>query len=457
MPGRGSPSAVLDSTAALLTHRLAIAQTTGRLPSLVAGVVRGNDLAWTASRGARVRRRGEHRPDAGTQYRVGSITKTMTAVLVLQLRDEGLLDLADPLAAHLPDAPYAERSIRALLAHTGGVAAEPPGPWWERNAGRDWEQLSRELRTQTGVLPPGRQYHYSNVSYALLGELVARLRDRPWQEVLTERVLQPLAMARTSYLAAEPSAEGFSVHPYAETLTSEPAHDTLAMAPAGQLWSTVGDLARWAAFLAAADPAVLAPDTVDEMAIVQSADPAHGGVDAYGLGLRLVTTPTLRLRGHTGSMPGFLASVFVDATTSVGAVVLTNATRGLDGLDLCTDLIATVLRCEPVLPPEWHPNDDPGDYAELLGAWYWGNTAFSLSWRAGTLLLESPGDDQPTRFEAVGTGQFRGCDGYFTGELLSVVRGSDAEISHLDLATFVLTRTPYGAERVSSPGSRWTC
>ena len=443
-PGRGSPSAVLDSTAVLLEHQLATAQSAGRLPSVVAGVLRGGELAWTGSRGVKVRGDGEHRPDADTQYRIGSITKTMTAVLVLQLRDEGRLDLADPLAAHLPDAPYAERSIRALLAHTGGVPAEPPGPWWERNAGRSWDDLTQELRTQSGVLPQGRQYHYSNVSYALLGKLVARLRERPWNEVLTERVLRPLAMARTSYLPAEPAAQGFSVHPFAETLTVEPAHDTAAMAPAGQLWSTVGDLAQWAAFLAAPDPGVLLPDTIEEMAIVQSADPAHGGVDAYGLGVRLLTTPDRRLRGHTGSMPGFLASAFVDAASGVGAVALTNATRGLDGPGLCGGLIATLLECEPVLPPPWRPNEDRPDYADLLGAWYWGNTPFWLSVRAGTLVLQSAGDGQPTRFEVAGAGRFRGRDGYFTGETLSVVRRSGGEVSHLDLATFELCRSPYG-------------
>ena len=447
MTDPSAPPAVLESTAALLEQRLAREQATGQLPSVVAGVVRDGALVWSGARGSRPRRGTDHRPDADTQYRIGSITKTMTAALVLQLRDEGRLDLADPLALHLPDAPYGERSIRSLLAHTGGVGAEPPAPWWERSPGRSWEELAAGLSGQASVLPAGRQYHYSNVSYALLGQLVAALRRSPWRQVLEERLLAPAGLTRTSYTAREPVARGFSVHPFAETLADEPAHDTAAMAPAGQLWSTASDLATWVAFLAAPDPAVLAPDTVEEMAIVQSADPATAGADAYGLGLRLVSSDGRRLRGHTGSMPGFLAAAFVAADEHVGAVALANATRGLDGLKLTDDLIATVLEHEPALPTEWLPNDSTGEHAELLGAWYWGNTPIALRVRSGVLVLDSPGSERLTRFEPVPGGGYRGCDGYFTGEELRVARRPDGTVAHLDLATFVLTRTPYGDQR----------
>jgi CubicO group peptidase (beta-lactamase class C family) len=359
------------------------------------------------------------------------------------LRDEGRLDLADPLAAHLPDAPYGERTIRSLLAHSGGVAAEPPGPWWERSPGRSWAELAAELSEQGGVLPPGRQYHYSNVSYALLGQLVAHLREQPWWQVVRERLLAPCGMLTTSY-HPQAAADGFSVHPYAETLTDEPAYDTAAMAPAGQLWSSVGDLARWAAFLAEPPPALLSSATLAEMCIPQSADPAAGGGDSYGLGMRLVHSGGRLLHGHTGSMPGYLAGAFVDAEHQQGAVALANATRGLDGMRLTADLIAIVAEHEPSPPPLWQPNAGAGEHAELLGPWYWGHTPFALCLRGGVLVLDSPGNDRPTRFERRDDGSYRGCDGYFTGESLQVLRGPGGEVERLDLATFVLTRSPYG-------------
>ena len=74
------------------------------------------------------------------------------------------------------------------------------------------------------------------------------------------QILEPLGLGRTSYLPETPSATGFSVDPYAGTLTPEPATDTSAMAPAGQLWSTIGDLARYNAFLGEGHPDVLDRD-----------------------------------------------------------------------------------------------------------------------------------------------------------------------------------------------------
>jgi CubicO group peptidase (beta-lactamase class C family) len=90
------------------------------------------------------------------------------------------------------------------------------------------------------------QYHYSNVGYALLGELVARLRGRPWYDVIAEELLAPLRMSRTTLRPQPPHATGFAVHPHADLPLPEPEHDAEAMAPASQLWTTITDLARWA-------------------------------------------------------------------------------------------------------------------------------------------------------------------------------------------------------------------
>ncbi|HSX98610.1 MAG TPA: serine hydrolase domain-containing protein, partial [Streptomyces sp.] len=122
---------LLPATRRALLHRIAVAQAEGRTPSLVAAVVRGGETVWN---GARTSVEG-HAPDENVQYRIGSITKTFTAVLVLRLRDEGVLDLGDPLEKHLPGTGAGEATIAELLAHTGGLAAESPSPWWERTSG----------------------------------------------------------------------------------------------------------------------------------------------------------------------------------------------------------------------------------------------------------------------------------------------------------------------------------
>src|SRR5262245_40240514 len=122
---------LLPATRRALTHRVAVGQADGRTPSLVGAVVRDGRLAWC---GARSMLDG-HQPDGGTRYRIGSLTKTFVAVMVMRLRDEGRLDLADPLAEYL-DAPQAGgATVAQLLAHTSGLAAEARGPWWERTPG----------------------------------------------------------------------------------------------------------------------------------------------------------------------------------------------------------------------------------------------------------------------------------------------------------------------------------
>ncbi len=104
-----------------------------RLPTLVAGVLDEGALSWWGYAGAPT--------TTDTQFRIGSITKTLTAVLVLQCRDDGLLDLDDAIAEHVPEAGYGDATIRSLLAHVSGMQSEPVGPWWERSPGVPVEQL----------------------------------------------------------------------------------------------------------------------------------------------------------------------------------------------------------------------------------------------------------------------------------------------------------------------------
>src|SRR3954470_20574420 len=120
---------VLPSTARTLLARTARVQRAGRAPSLVAGVVRDGALTWSAGRG------DVAEPHTDVQFRLGSISKTVTAVAVLRLRNEGLLALDDPLDRHLAGTPVGERTIGQLLSHLAGTAAESPGDWWERSPG----------------------------------------------------------------------------------------------------------------------------------------------------------------------------------------------------------------------------------------------------------------------------------------------------------------------------------
>ncbi|MGH3367982.1 MAG: serine hydrolase domain-containing protein [Nocardioidaceae bacterium] len=435
---------MLPSTEVHLTAALAQAQIAGRLPSVVAGVLQDGRLAWSSGRGQHAFLDAGDRPHADMQYRIGSITKTFTAALVLQLRDEGRLDLNDPVGKHVPEGPYEDRTLRSLLAHTSGMQAEPLGPWWERAPGVGYAEIADANSASGGVLPPGQQFHYSNLAFAVLGEVVARLRGCSWAEALHERLLRPLGMYRTTYAEQPPAAHGLAVDVLSGTLTPEPAYDSGAMAPAGQLWSTVGDLATWMRTLADPPADVLDAESVHEMAIVQSTSTGEDLSGGYGLGLQMTGPGPRVLVGHGGSVPGFGAGMFVDRSTGVGAVVLCNGGYGLDATGLTRTMVDTVLEHEPALPKEWLPTAAVSDrLAELLGTWHWGHMPFVMTTDGAHLVLESTSGQKSFRFRPEGTDTYVGLNGYHTGETLRVVRHDDGSVSHLDIATFVFTRSPY--------------
>ncbi|MEV5382911.1 serine hydrolase domain-containing protein [Streptomyces sp. NPDC052721] len=439
--------ALLPATRRALLHRIAVAQAEGRAPSLVAAVVRDGQAVW---HGARTSVDG-HGPDETVQYRIGSITKTFTAVLVMRLRDEGVLDLGDPLEKHLPGTGAGEATIAELLAHTAGLAAESPAPWWERTPGSLRPELSDVLGEQPLLHPVGRRHHYSNPGYTVLGALVEELRGAPWEEVLRAEILEPLALHRTSTQPEPPHAGGWAVHPWADAMLPEPTEDLGRMAPAGQLWSTTGDLARFAAFLARGDERVLSAESVREMrtpaAQAETADVVDGVT--YGLGMQIQCRDGRLLVGHSGSLPGFLANLTISVEDDVAAVVLANCTSGPLLGAVGADLVRIVAEAEPRIPEPWRPlrEVDPA-VLELVGQWYWGTQAFGLRATADGLLALAPlaGGGRKARFRANGDGTWTGLEGYYAGELLRPVRRPDGSVSHLDLGSFVFTRQPYDPE-----------
>lgn len=416
---------------------LDVAQAEGRLTSVVGAVFDRYGAVWAGGSG--------DAPGLDGQYRIGSITKTLTAVLVMQARDEGRLGLDDPLGAHLGDVGYGEVTLRDALAHVSGMQSEPRGAWWERTRGGDFATLAAANDGSGRVAGAGEWFHYSNLGYGLLGEVLSRTYAVPWRRLVNERLLGPLGMRATSYLPRPGAQAGWSVDHFTGIRVHEPLTDTGAMAPAGQLWSTLGDLVTWGQLLAGVHPDVLAPATLAEMQQPVTPD--------YGLGLMLGLHPGGRLVGHNGSMPGFLAALHVDPDSGIGSVVLANATTGIDSRALAVSLIEGDPDADDERPPPWRPTVAlPDEVLGVPGVWFWGNTAQDVRWHNEGLELRAMarGNVVTDRFELSG-GTLVGVLGYHRGERLDVVRRPDGSVHHLECATFVYTRVPYDPS-VDIPG-----
>ena len=416
-----------------------------RAPSVVAAVVRDGQPLWSFAVGVA--------DLAGTPattshaYRVGSISKTFTAALVMALRDDGAVELDERLSTYVDElAGTSKVTVRQALSHLSGIQREPVGDVWVTGETPDVDALAASLSEVEWVLPAGRRFHYSNLAYALLGLVAERVRGASWEQQLRSRFFEPLGLAATGVQPLGEAATGMFVHPHTDVAVAEHPVDARAVAPAAQLWSTVDDLGRWAAFLADPPADVLRAESVAEMStLAVMADPVRWSL-GYGLGLMVHRRGDRLLVGHAGAMPGFLADLLVSVPDKLGAVVLTNTGVGADVADLAGQLIEAVLEDEPAVPDAWAPPaPPPADAAELVGNWWLEGSEFVFRWRDGRLEARRVGAPDwlpPATFESLGDDRWRTANAGEVGEILRVQRDAAGSVTELRWATYRVTRTP---------------
>lgn len=248
---------------------------------------------------------------AQDRARIGSITKTFVATLVLQLVGQRRLALDAPVAQWLPDLLPGGRTItvRQLLQHTSGLYDYTEDVDWNRfyqtEPLRRWtpEQLIHDFSlNHPQVFAPGAGWGYSNTGYLVLGLLVEKVTGQPLERLLAERLLRPLGLHDT-YLPSRPAIRGRFAHGYTDTGTGQ--RDVSRIDPsyawaAGAMVSTASDIATFYRALLAGR--VLPKRLLDEMTRFQDLGDGFG----YGLGLMQTTYPGCSvLRGHTGGGLGF--------------------------------------------------------------------------------------------------------------------------------------------------------
>jgi CubicO group peptidase (beta-lactamase class C family) len=419
------------------------AQAERRLPSLSAAVAHGGEVVWAEAVGLANVEEGRE-ATADDQYMVGSITKTFTAAAVLQLVEAGELALDDPLEQHLPGAAHGSTRIGRMLSHLSGLQREP-GEMWETLDFPSREELVGRLGEAEQVLAPGERWHYSNLAFALLGEVVARRSGLEYERYVEERLLEPVGLRRTTWRPVDPAARGYYVAPYDDAVRPEPTVDNRAFAAAGALWSTAGDLCRWAAFLSDPDEAVLSRASVEAMRQLQVMSETARWTLGYGRGLQLVRDGDRVFAGHGGATIGFRAGFLFAPEQRVAAAALANSGTTME-LDVALELLRAALDRFPATPETWSPRDPaPPDVAGLLGQWWSEGEEVVLRYAGGRLEARGARSAAwlpPTVLEPEGRDLYRVASGPERGERMRVVRDADGTPVKLYLATYPLTREP---------------
>ncbi|HEU4828660.1 MAG TPA: serine hydrolase domain-containing protein [Gemmatimonadales bacterium] len=297
--------------------------------------------------------------DSATIYHWGSITKTLTAIGIMQLRDRGLLSLDDPIVRWVPELrqlhnPFGNTdsiTLRMLLSHSAGFQ-DPTWPYgegkaWEPFEPTRWEQLVAMMPYQEIRFAPGSRYGYSNPAFIYLARVIESITGDPYQSYIQKNIWTPLGLTRsyfgaTPYHLAEDRANSYTIRRDSAAGTRIVAvgrdFDPGITIPNGGWNAPLGDLASYASFLlgasggdaarAARFDGVLRRSSIEEM--WRSVVPVDGP-ESMGLSFFLLELDGQTIAGHTGQQAGFRSFLYLDpeaGTAVVGATNTINRTRG---------------------------------------------------------------------------------------------------------------------------------
>ncbi len=301
--------------------------------------------------------------DAETAYNWASITKTMTAIAILQLRDHGQLSLDDPAVRYVPElrevhdayGPIDAITIRHLLTHSAGFR-NPTWPWdcddatncdWQPFEPTKWTQVAAMLPYTHIAFKPGSRWSYSNLGYVFLGQIIERLTGDDFEVYIDKNILKPLGMSASYFDRAPYFLESHVSASYLRAgskLTPQPFNfDTGVTASNSGLKAPITDMVKYLRFLVGdpSDPiyeVVLKRSSLEEAwtGVLPATEPGqkptpytsgpHGSLSMMGLGFFVLETGSHRYIYHDGDQGGFSAELLVDPAGRSASILAVNTT-----------------------------------------------------------------------------------------------------------------------------------
>lgn len=314
-----------------------------KVPGLAIAIVKNDSIVLMKGYGTRTMEKNEP-VDEHTLFAIGSSSKAFTATLVAMMVDAGKMRWDDPATKYLAGLqmydPYVTRelNVRDLLTHRSGLARGDV-MWYA--GGYDRDEVLRRVRFLQPSWSMRDRFGYQNIMYLAAGQAVARVAGKSWDDLLRERILEPLGMTETNSSTRPLATRPNVATPHAEvndTLHIVPWHNIDNIAPAGSINSNVSDMIKWVRFQLAGgqvngkpllkatalgethSPQMVVPITADTRAF----NP-YTHLQSYGMGWFLQDYRGRELDQHGGNIDGMSAMVAVMPEEKIGVVILTNA------------------------------------------------------------------------------------------------------------------------------------
>ncbi|MFN8573311.1 MAG: serine hydrolase domain-containing protein [Gemmatimonadaceae bacterium] len=345
------------------THYMDSSLAAGQVVGAGAVMVRDGRIVARHEFGLADRGRNERVTDR-TLFHYGSITKTLTALSILQLRDRGKLSLDDKITRYVPELrqvhdPYGmidSITIRMLLSHSAGFQ-NPTWPYtnghpWEPFEPTTWNQLVAMMPYQELLFKPGSRFGYSNPGYIYLARVIEQLTGDPWETYVQKNIFAPLTLDRSYfgatpyYLAADRSNNYTIVRDSAASIEQVRENgrdfDPGITIPNGGWNAPLNDLVTYVAFLANAShgdstlqrryDTVMSRRTLEEMwQPVVSTGSRGTSTSGVGLGFFVMRDGATTIIGHTGSQAGFLSFLWLNPGTSTAIIAALNTDSDVPG------------------------------------------------------------------------------------------------------------------------------
>ena len=326
---------------------------------IVAGVMIDGDLVWAQAFGWADRDARTPMSTASIS-RTGSISKSVTAVLMMRLLDEGVIGLDEPVERYLPAfASIKDRRVdaqpvtfRHLASHTAGLIREPQWPDAVVGPIELWDKRIVESLPLTAYdTVPGARYQYSNIGFGTLGLALAKAAGRPFMEMVRTEVLEPLGMTGSEFVVAGAKLEarlaaGYVIGQDGSIDGGQPAREHAGRGykvPNGGVYSTVADLGRFMGAMSGVPGLrILSEESRQEALSIQTPENPNRG---YGLGFSVqIDEQGRKIASHGGSVAGYTAHMAFDPKARIGVVLLRNYGRGSTNLGTAAQGLVAQLR-----------------------------------------------------------------------------------------------------------------